>query len=303
MSTMSGSYRWLFRAREHTAGTVRSVEADDLRAQDSGANEAQASGDRLIANRLDAMEAERVLQRALELEAESLDQPHVITTEQLERIAKEIGVDTAFVHQALGEVRLEPATRSWFARGVLPAPLFETATISGLSRDDVDASIHKWMTQNEGMTAAGMLADGVEWDVDRRWRARMLSRSISGGNRISRVASGDLTHRVHSVNEQEHIIAFESQGRLPLLFARLALGAGSTLGFLAALGASVSDDLATGLIVSAVLVGVSALLGIGGARWWARGIRGALRQSLVGLVGSATAKRRRWFGRRRKGDA
>ena len=171
MSTMSGSYRWLFRAREHTAGTVRSVERTTCERRT--ASETQAAGfgrpsDRVL---VDAMEAERVLQRALELEAEVLDQPHVITTEQLERIAKEIGVDTAFVHQALGEVRLEPATRSWFARGVLPAPLFETATISGLSRDDVDASIHKWMTQNEGMTVAGMLADGVEWDVDRRWRA------------------------------------------------------------------------------------------------------------------------------------
>ena len=196
------------------SATVHTVEADDLRMQHTPTGDTHRVGERLIADHLDALEAERVIQRALELEAASLDEPHVITTGQLELIAKEIGIDPAFVHQALGEVRLESEHRGRVSRWILPHDLVATATIKGLDRDDVDASIKKWMTQNEGLTPGGILPDGIEWDVDRRWRARMISRSMSGGNRISRVASGDVAHRVHSVSAHEHVVAFQSTGRL-----------------------------------------------------------------------------------------
>ena len=93
------------------SGTVHTVEADDLRMQHTPTGDTHRVGERLIADHLDALEAERVIQRALELEAASLDEPHVITTGQLELIAKEIGIDPAFVHQALGEVRLESEHR------------------------------------------------------------------------------------------------------------------------------------------------------------------------------------------------
>lgn len=289
--------------RENTcAGTVRRVEADDLHAQDYRQRDAKVAGDYLIADRLDALEAERVMQRALELEAESLDQPHVITTQQLERIAKEIGVDQAFVHQALGEVRLAPEARGRISRWILPDDLVETASINGINREDADASITKWMTQNEGLTPGAMLADGVEWSVDRRWRARMLSRSLSGGNRISRVASGDIAHRVHSTSEHEHVVALHSEGRLPLLFAQITMALGGTLAALLLLGASTTSDLLASFVFSLFVAGVSTAAGVTGARWWARGIRAAMRQSLIGLVGSAKAKKKRWFPRRRNKD-
>jgi hypothetical protein len=276
------------------------VEADDLRAQDTVAD---SSGERLIADRLDALEAERVLQRALELEAEELDQTHVISTEQLERIANEIGVDAAFVHQALGEIRLEPAQRSRFDRWVLPEDLIETATIKGLTREEVDVAMTRWMTQHEGMIPSGVLADGSEWTIDRRWRSRMLAWSLSGGNRISRIASGDVTHRVHSVSEREHIVALQSEARLPLLFARLAIAAGLALSSILLLGAAVGNELLAGLGVSALLVGLSAAVGVDGARRWARGVQGALRRSLIGFAGAAKPRRDSWFSRLRKKDS
>lgn len=273
------------------------MEADDLQAQELGLD---ADADRLIADRLDALEAERVLQRALELEAESLAEPHEITPEQLHRIAKEIGVDSAFVSQALGEIKLEPTPRSRFARWVVPDNLFETATVQGVQRDNLDAAIAKWMTQHEGLTAGGILEDGIDWDVDRRWRARVLSRSISGGNRISRVASGDVRHRLHSIGEQEHLIALESLGRLPLLFARVVMSIGGTLGLLALIGAATTDGVLIGLAIAAALIGPAIALAVSGARWWARGIRGALRRSLLGLVDAATKSRKPRFRLRRK---
>ncbi len=285
------------------------MEADDLHMQHTHAADAQGPGERLIADRLDALEAERVMQRALELEAESLDHPHVITTSQLARIAQEIGVDPAFVHQALGEVRLESEQRGRISRWILPNDLVATATINGLDRDDVDASIKKWMTQNEGLTPGGILVDGIEWDVDRRWRARMVSRSMSGGNRISRVASGDVAHRVHSVSAHEHVVAFQSTGRLPLLFAHITMAVGGALGAIALLSSTVSGGVLNAMGFFALFAGLSVAVGLSGARWWAQTINAAMRRSLIGLVGSAKPKRKSWFARgntkrlRRKKDS
>lgn len=276
------------------------MEADDVktRAADHAA-ESIAASERRIADRLDALEAERVIHRALELEAQTVDEPHTITTEQLEKIAAEIGVDASFVHQALGEVRLEGPDRSWFDRLVLPEDLVETRTISGLTRDDLDAAIKKWMTQNEGLIASGQLRDGIEWDLDRRWRTRALSRSLSGNNRISRVASGDVTHRVHTLTETEHVVAFGSEGRLPLGLAKLVMALGVIPGVFLLLSAATSGEFFAGLGLFAALTAVGIGGAIVGARWWARGIRGALRRSLTGLSAAAKPKRR-WFSRRKK---
>lgn len=261
------------------------MEADDLQSDQSWAGQAgvDEAGERRIADRLDALEAEKVIKRALELEAESLDEPHKISTDQLERIAEEIGVDSAFIHQALSEVKLTPAERSRFASWVLPEPLFETVTISGVSRQELDDAITKWMAQREGLTAGARLEDGTRWDVDRRWRAKARAKTLSGDNRISRVAGGDLTHRVQSIKQDEHLVAFESEGHLPLLLARLAMAGGAALGLLMLWGAIVSGDALIGLGVSAAIVAAAVAIGVGGARWWARGVRGALSRSLIGL--------------------
>ncbi len=298
--------RWLHLLAQDlgSAGTVLHVEADDLRHQASdAASNAQHNGERLIADRLDALEAERVMQRALELEADSLDEPHSITTEQLERIAKEIGVDPAFVHQALGELRMQPQERTRFAELALPEPLIATSTLSGLSRADVDASIIKWMTQHEGMVRGGLVENGVEWHVDRRLRTRVLARSLSGGNRISRVAGGDVTHRVHSVGEAEHVVALEAEGRWPLTFAAVVLAVGGALSSIVLFGALAASDLLTGLAGFAAMMAGTVGIAVGGARWWARGIRGALKRSLIGLASAAKPKRRPWFPRRRKKES
>lgn len=273
------------------------MEADDLRTDTVSAD---AAGERRIADRLDALEAERVLQRALELEAEAHDAPHVITTEQLERIAKEIGVDATFVHQALGEIRLGGGERSRFAQWVLPEDLVETTTISGLSRAELNTSISKWMTQNEGLIPAGQLADGLEWDIDKRWRAKAISGTLTGGNRISRVAGSDIAHRVHSVSDREHVVALQSKGRGPLLLAKMLMAAGATVAAVLLLGAIVSGDFLLGIAVALAIAVASVAGGVAAARWWARGIRGAFRRGLMGLANRARTGSAGWFKRRRK---
>ena len=260
------------------------MEADDLRSDEFGEPRFDEAGDRHIADRLEALEAEQVLQRAIELEAEANGSSSTISKEQLDRIAQEVGVDSAFVNQALGEVRLSPAERSRFAKWVIPADMFETITIDGIDREHLDAAITKWMTQREGLTANRNRGTGIEWDIDRRWQARTRSRALSGENRVARVAGGDIAHAVHTLSETEHVVAMESLGRLPLLFAKLAMAAGAAVAAILLLGAIVSGQALIGLPVALVVAAAAAAVGVGGARWWARGIRGALSRSLLGLA-------------------
>lgn len=286
-----------FRRRCCSADTVRRVDEDDLQVQDALSD---ARGDHQRADRLDAIQAEQVMQRALELEAETADGPKVITTEQLERMAKEIGVDPALMYQALGELRLEAPDQGRFAHWALGDSLAESATLTALTRADVDASVAKWMTQREGLIAGRAVADGVEWHVDRRWRSRMLSRTMSGGNRISRVAGGDVIHRVHSLNDDQHVVALQSEGRWPLTFAKLVLGFGGTFSLVMFVGTDIADTLLIRLGFAGGSAAATVGVAVGGARWWARSIRLTLRRSLTGLTNTAKPKHSSWFSRRRE---
>jgi len=277
------------------------VDPEDLQLNTDSQQSFDAAGDRLIADRLHALEAEKVMQRALELEAASLDVPHMVSTDQLERIAKEIGVDASFVRQALGEVRLAPKERSRFARWVLPDALIETATLQGMTRDEAEAAISRWMTTYEGMIRGRTTAEGTEWDLDRRALAKLRTTLISGDNRITKVAGSDVAHRVHSATETEHVVALSSDGDAPLLFARFMIGLAAVLavfGLTSAAAAGLSEFLAALPIIAGVAAGLVAA-GVYGARRWGQGIRGALRRALNGLVASTQPRQARggWLGR------
>jgi len=297
--------------RANPTATVWWVEAEEVR---TSTTEAQAAGERRIADRLDALEAERVLHRALELEAEAHSAEDdlssgKISPEQLEKIAREIGVDPLFVQQALGEVRLVGPERSRLDRFILPDELIATATIDGMSRADVEAAVHRWMTSHEGLMVDEKLADGVAWDIDRRWTTLVVARSLSGGNRISRSAGSDVVHRIQSTSDSSHVVALESEGERPMFAAKGTLVLAAMIVLSGAIG-SLGQDLVPFLQSVAgylVIGGAVAAGGIAVARRWAGRIKQALRRSVNGLAAKARPapqkkERRGWFSRRRKQD-
>lgn len=251
--------------------------------------------DHALAERLDAAEAERVFARALELEAAALDRPHLFSPEQLERIAAEVHMDVAFVRQALGEIRMAPARRGWLERRLLPDPLMETRTLGGLDREDLDGAIRDWMTDYEGLIASGRLDDGMQWDVDRRMSARFRAMRAAGGNRISRVAGGDVSHRVHTIGEDEHVVALQSEGQGPILLAKFGLVAASLVivyGLVSGIDASLPGFIERAAY-AAIVGAATAAAAVAGARRWAKGIGRALRRSLTGLGDRLGSRRRR----------
>lgn len=256
--------------------------------------------DHALADRLDAVEAERVFARALELEAEAIEQPHLFTPAQLERIAAEVNMDVAFVRQALGEVRMTPAERRWLDRRILPDPLMHSQTIEGLNRAELDAALDDWMTDYEGLIASGRLDDGTVWDVDRRLAARIKAMRAAGGNRISRVAGGDVAHRIHTIGDDEHVIALQSRGEGPLLLAKVGLALAALVvgyGLVSGIDASLQGFLERAAY-SLVIGSATAAAAVAGARRWAKGIGRALRRSLTGLAARLNPARRQRAGPR-----
>lgn len=278
------------------------MEADDRQAPAarSAADSASefddlAANERSIADRLDALETERVFARALELESEQLDQPHMFSADQIESIAKEINMDVSFVRQALGEVRLTPKERTWIERRILPDHIMEAETLEGLSRDEVDELIDKWMRTYEGLIEASKVDGGTQWDVDRRLSRRLKTSQVSGGNRISRVAGGDVTHRVHSLSDEEHVVAMQSEGEGPLLLGKAGLAVGALIilfGAIGGLGQPLVEYLQTLASVAVAGTGVAAGA-VFMARRWGRSIGRALKRSLTGLLTQVRPKWRR----------
>ena len=283
---------------------VECVDAEHLRSDEFGEAVQDADGDYQLADRFEALEAEKVIQRALELEGKSSGSQSVISGDQLRKIAEEIGIDPLFVSQALGEIRLAPPERSRFSRWVIPEDMFETITIDGVSRQELDVAIDRWMTQREGLTASKASGNSTEWDVDRRWTAKARARTLSGDNRIVRVTGGDVTHAVHDVSQSEHVVALASQGRWPLLAAKLVMAVGGAFTAIFLLGSLLNGQVVMGLLVAAALAVATVTLGVSLARWWARSVRGALSRSLLGLAkqvgrgGSGLMSRLRETGRK-----
>lgn len=295
------------------------MEAGDLeqQRQRGAVDPSIAESERRLADRLDSMQAgqrldatetERVFQRALELEAESLDQPHMFSGDQLERIADEIQMDVTFVRRALGEIRLSPGERTRLDRIILPDHIMAVETLEGMTHDQATAFVTRWMREYEGLIEETMLEDGAEWTVDRRVGAALRTTLNSGGNRVSRVAGTDIAHRLYSISDDEHVVAMQSSGERPLVAAKAGLAlAGALLltGTINAIGLDLVPFVQT---VVSVMVGSAAVAAgsIWGARRWARNIARSLRSSLTNLVSQARAaaerpaKRSRWSLRKRR---
>ena len=234
-----------------------------------------------------------------------------ITTAQLERIAEEIGVDPDLRSSGTGRdaYLAAHAARRLLPSASFPTTLFETTTLPSLSRDDAEAAV----TQVDAPERGSWCEAGLRrrrYRVARRSSAcvhRMLARSLSGGNRISRRRR----RRHHCtastrLETTEHVVAFESEGRWPLTFAAIVLAVGSYARF----GAALRRDCSAGDVW---VRGVGAFIGTIRRDAWRR----YRRRPMVGRRNSGrtaalarrthpvppSPQRRSWFSRRRSKES
>jgi len=254
--------------------------------------------DRRLAERLDAMETERVMRRAMELEEATPDATESFSPEDLERIAVELGINREFVRQAIAEVRSEGGERTKLEVLLLPEETIAQATLTGMSRKQADRLVSRWMTEYEGLIPVGKVRDGLEWEVDQSAITRMRTALTSGANRMSRKVPGPVQHRIASISEDEHVVTFSASDANPMWLAKLGPVAGVVIGATMGVGGLVETDL--GLMVSGAFFGTGMVGGsILGARKWASDMKQALRKSLTGLSSQRTPTEA-WSFRRKK---
>lgn len=220
----------------------------------------------------------------MELEESSKDPTESFSPQDLERIAAEIGISPEFVRQAIAEVRSGHADRSRLDRLLIPEELAVQDSMSGLSREQVDRLVTRWMTEYEGLMASGRVKDGIEWEMDRNALIRLRTTLTSGANRVSRTVPGPIWHRVASVGDGEHVITMTAEDNQPLWLAKGGTAVGVLVGVGTFVGGIVDGELGA-VLVGAPVVGGGIVAGsVIGARIWAQNMKKALKKSLTGLT-------------------
>jgi hypothetical protein len=135
---------------------------------------------------LDRRAVERVLARAAELQGiGSSSDADAITEERLLEIAKEAGLTTTAVRQALAEERSRLDTgdeeQGWLTRVTGPAVVTASRTVLG-TPDIVMASLEVWMERQEGLIVQRRFPDRILWE-SRTDIVHQIRRSLRLGRR------------------------------------------------------------------------------------------------------------------------
>lgn len=252
-------------------------------------------------DRLSRVDAERVLERAIRLQAQG--QREAFTPEQLKRIAAELGVDSALVDRAMREhVTEAPPVRS----GILgPDRLVDRITVRG-SADEVDESILRWLEREEGLRPMARIDGGIRWEPDRHWTT---STRLAFGSHSTKALRGmpEVVHRRTQLAGEEHLVELEVEtGRIRV--TALGLGAGLGIagvggGVATAFGVAGGNDIAQFASVAVPMLAVAGGTALITARAWTNSIRRGISRALYGIAHPELhrrSSRRRGYGEKRR---
>lgn len=246
--------------------------------------DARRVADRL--QELSADEAERILQRAIELQTRGPgpDPSGTLDTKMLEQIPDELDIDRRHLQQALLEelLRVQVEEPDWLDRLVVDDVMTVHGLVAG-SPAGVRTTVDAWMINHEGMRKRAENAARTAWERDRGFGAFVRkSLRMSRGSQSLRTSSGVETS-VRPATDDEQLVVIEADTSN---LRRLALGllAGAAgLGVAVAAGTGALD--ASGFGVDNIAAGATtaALLGGGvliGIKMWAQRIRNGLARAL-----------------------
>lgn len=247
-------------------------------------DDAKRVADRL--QELTADEAERVLQRAIELQtrAPGPNPAGTLDTEMLGQIADELDIDRTHLQQALLEelFRVETEDPTWVDRLIVDHAISGHGVAPGdvrAVREVVDA----WMTNEEGMRKRAESSSRTVWEKDRGFGAvaRKFLR-LSRGSQALRTASS-VTTAVRPATNDQQVVVIEADTRN---LRRLALGLLAAAGGIGVAVAGSSgaidangfglDNVAAGAVTTAVLGG-GVLIGV---KMWAQRIRDGVARAI-----------------------
>lgn len=242
------------------------------------------------------------MRRAIELQSDDDYGSEKITMSRLEKIAAEIGVDSAHLKVALRE-ELSPALSS--TSGLIDKVLLPSRLTAGLvihaERATVEAQVIDWLRTEEGFVPTRVSGDGYEWRRDDRVGARLRAGLSNGGSDAGLRSVKSITHRQTPLAGGSQLVELDLDARM---VRNTALGVGGGLiglGFVGAvlsavngLGSSVvSSFLAPFLPATFLGIGVGVII----AKAWGMSLRDSLTQALHGISSPELAEYRRGPGR------
>jgi len=163
---------------------------------------------------LDRKAVERVLARAAELQTQitAPDQTDAISEHQLMEIAKEVGLATDSVKQALAEerTRVEVDTNgTWLERVAGPTFVSATRTIQG-TPDETLARLDQWMQREEGLIVQRRYNTRLVWEPRQDWIAAVQRGLRSGGRAFHLSRTKAISGTVIAVDDQRTLIRLDA---------------------------------------------------------------------------------------------
>lgn len=226
---------------------------------------------------------ERVLARATELQSRGFDVTETVSEARLVEIAREVGIDTSHLRQAIAEERARlpmQETETGFVLDRLgPASVSAQRTING-TPSQILAKLDAWMPKMESLTPRRRIGDRVSWEPRHDPLGNFFRTLGMGGRKLPLLRLDQVVASVHAVDDTRSIVRFDAEAFSARRTQRTTV---SVLWAAAAfIGIGVGVPLAllgTGPAVGLGLVGLSAFSAGSAFISW-RGIRRGYRDML-----------------------
>ena len=185
---------------------------------------------------LDHAAMERVLARAVELQAADADPSDVaINEEQLLEVAREVGLSPEHLRQALAEERSRaqvPTEHGVAARLFGPARVYASRTIRSTVKAALD-SLDAWLQREHGMQVKRRLADRILWEPRSGLISEMRRVLNVGGHGYYLRPTREVAATVVPVDEERVLVRLEADlanVRVERAASGVALAGGGVLG-------------------------------------------------------------------------
>jgi len=160
---------------------------------------------------------ERVLSRAVELQATNATDGDGITTDRILEIAREVGIDAASVRQALAEEQSRAPLADDADRGLLldalgPAMLSAQRLVPGTPAE-ILARLESWMPGQEGLETKRRVGDRMSWEPRVDALGDFLRSLGLGGRRCDLVRLDEVTASVAAVDATRSVVRFDLDAR------------------------------------------------------------------------------------------
>ena len=228
---------------------------------------------------------ERVLARATELQSRGGDAPDVVSEARLLEIAREVGIDSASLRQAIAEERArapisDASDETGFVLESLgPGSLDAQRVVPGTPAQLL-AKLEAWMPRMESLTLKRRIGDRISWEPRHDSVGNFLRSLGMGGRRFDLVRLDQVVVSVNAVDAQRSLVRFDMDAFKARRAQRTAAIALVVL--LSVVGVGLSIPIALFAAGGAATVGVPvlavSLAGVSYAIW--RGIRHGYRELL-----------------------